>query len=456
MTPAARRLSVAARAAGLAWITALSGCESRAVPAGAGPGEPSEPSPNASILPAPLATGPETVPAAAAGDAGPSDAGTDAEVVPPVSAREDQAFPADFDEPHELAGVLLRGRFRWPDVTPPGRQPEMNVDALDRARSAATFDLDVTAAASGRLAVVLAAPRFVLAQGSEFRARTDHYGQVLLWPDRSRYGVVQAGALRSVLNERRGDVVPLAHIAGTSRGPSQALGYAAERVHFATPLGKLELEQAHVAAAGAGGALFCRFLVELASVHPDTPSCRSEYLPVRAEYTWLEGGAVVFEVTALERSSGLDPTALRVPPVGIGHRIGELPAPPDAPLVERTQLRGLRFRPAPARPAKDAPKDGLVLANGDDLLRYALLDSIPVARLGPHGGISLELLPGTYSVAARTFLGDEITPPTLTTVPGKLTLAEPALKEIPAADPTENGPGPRPPAPTRPLPGKSD
>jgi len=328
--------------------------------------------------------------------------------------------------------VVLRGRFRWPDVTPPGRQPEMNVEALDRARSAATFDLDVTAAAVGRLTIVLAAPRFLLAQGSEFRARTERYGQILLWPDRSRYVVVQAGALRSVLNERRADVVPLGHIAGTSRGASQALGYAAERVHFGTPLGKLELEQAHVAAAGAGGALFCRFLVELAGVHPDTTSCRAEYLPVRAEYSWLEGGAVVFEVTALERSMSLDPTALRVPPERIEHRIGELPAPPSALLVERNQLRSLRFRPAPVRPAKDAPKDGLLLANGDDLLRYALLDSVPVARLDPRAGLSLDPVPGTYSVAARTFLGDEVTPPTLTTVPGKLTLAEPAPREAPA------------------------
>jgi hypothetical protein len=438
-------------AALIAWLLLAFGCESRAVPADAGP---SEPSPNASILPAPLATGPEV--ARAALDAGSTDAGLDTELPPPSVAREDEALPADSEELHDASGVTLRARFRWPDVVLPGRLPEMNVDALDRARAAASFDLDITSAAVGRLRIGLAASRFVLAGGSEFRARSERYGHALVWPDHGRYVVIQAGALRTTLNERRADVIPLAHAAGSPRGPSQAFGFAAERVRFTTALGKLELDQAHVTAAGAGGALLCRFLVELVGIHPDCTACRAEYLPVRGEYVWSEGGAVVFEVIGLERSAALEVTTLRTPPEAAEHRIGELPAPPSALLVERTQLRAIRLRPAPVHPAKDAPKDGLLLVSADDLLRYALVDGLPVARVEPHAaGVLLDMIAGTYSVAVRTFLGDEVSPPATTTVPGRFVTTE-GLRQDSLNEPGEGSGPSRVPRPAAPAPRKAD
>jgi hypothetical protein len=420
-------------------VLAIAACESRPVPSDAGP---SEPSPNASILPAPLATGPD--PARATADAGPLDAGLDAETTPPTAAREDEALPVDAEELHDVSGIALRARFRWPDVALPGRLPEANADALERARAAATFDLEVAVAAAGRLRVTLAASRFVLAAGSELRARIERYGHALAWPDRSRYVVVQAGALRTVLNERRADVVPLAHLTGTPRGTAQALGYPTERLQFVTPLGKIALEQAQVTSAGLGGALLCRFLVELGGVHPDSAACRAELVPVRAEYSWSEGGAIVFEASTLERVSAFDPSALRMPPESSEHRIGELPLPPSALLLERPQLRAFRLRPAAVRPGKDAPKEGLLLVNGDDLLRYALLDGVPVARLEPHGsGLFLDVVAGTYAVAARTFLGDEQVPPTAATAPGRLATGETPRPEAQGAETGEGAPGTR-------------
>jgi hypothetical protein len=398
----------------------LTGCDAHGSPPNPGP---VEPSPNASILPAPLATGPDTQ--KAAGEAPASDAGVDAEAAPPASAREDQPLTADDEELHDLGGVTLHARFRWPDLALPPRLPETNSEALDRARSAATFELDANLAAAGRLRVVFATPRFVLPAGSELRARSANYGHALLWPDGAWYVVVQPGALRSLLNERRADVVPLAHVAGIARGASQTLGFPAERLSFVTALGRLELEQAHVAAAGAGGALLCRFVVELAGVHPDTAACRSELVPARAEYSWAEGGRLVFEVTELERSSALELTTLRAPPATASHRIGEVPVPDSALLVERGQLRTFRLRPTPLKPTKDGPREGLVVVNGDDLLRYALIDGVPVARLEAKSpGLVLDLVPGSYSASARTFLGDEVTPPSVVTAPGRFSTAE--------------------------------
>jgi hypothetical protein len=401
-------------------------CETRTVPTDAGP---SEPSPNASILPAPLATGIET--ARAPSDAGPSDAGLgDAEAAPPpVAAREDEPLAADTELREAsgvaLSGVTLRGRFRWPDVTPPPRVPETSADALDRARAAATFEVDVTSAAAGRLRVAIVSPRFVLPAGSELRARSGSYGHALVWPDGRRYVVVQPGALRTLLNERRADVVPLTRAAGTPRGNSQALGMASERITLTTPLGRLELEQAHAAGAGAGAALWCRFLIELAGVHPDSTACRPDLLPVRAEYFWSEGGRLLFEAIVIDRAPTLELAALKVPPEHAGHRIGEVPTPASALLAERAQLRSIRARPGIVRPSKDAPKEGLLLVNADDLLRYALIDGWPVARLEARGtGLLLDLIPGTYSLSVRSFLGDEVSAPVAVTVPGRVTTGE--------------------------------
>jgi hypothetical protein len=401
-------------------------CETRTVATDAGP---SEPSPNASILPAPLATGIET--ARPPSDAGPSDAGLgDAEAAPPpVPAREDEPLAADTELREAsgvaLSGVTLRGRFRWPDVTPPPRVPETSADALDRARAAATFEIDVTSAAAGRLRVAFVSPRFVLPAGSELRARSSSYGHALVWPDGGRYVVVQPGALRTLLNERRADVVPLTRAAGTPRGNSQAHGMASERITLTTPLGRLELEQAHATGAGAGATLWCRFLIELAGVHPESTACRPDLLPVRAEYFWTEGGRLLFEAIVIDRAPTLELTALKVPPEHAEHRIGEAPTPASALLAERAQLRSIRVRPGVVRPAKDAPKEGLLLVNSDDLLRYALIDAWPVARLEARGtGLLLDLIPGTYSLSVRSFLGDEVSAPVAVTVPGKVTTGE--------------------------------
>jgi hypothetical protein len=408
-------------AGGILWSVAALGCESRAVPADAGL---SEPSPNASILPAPLAASPETNRAQA--DAGlPSDAGLDAELPAPSAAREDSPLSDDGEELHDTSGVKLKGRFRWPDVVLPARLPETNSEALERARSSATFDVEVVCAAAGRLRVGLSSSRFVLPTGSELRARTVSYGHVLVWPDAGRYVTVQPGALRALLNERRADVIPLTHATGTPRGASQALGFPAERVALATPLGHVELEQAEVAAAGAGGPLLCRLLLELAGVHPDSAACRAELVPVRAEYSWSEGARLVFETSALERVPAFEASSLKVPPEHAEHRIGEVPTPSSSLLTERNLLRSIRLKPALVRPAKDAPKDGLLLVNADDLLRYALVDGWPVARLEARGGgLLLDLLPGTYSISVRTFLGDEATPPIVTSAPGRLVTGE--------------------------------
>jgi hypothetical protein len=397
-------------------------CESRPAPVDAGP---NEPSPNASILPAPLATAPErtgsTVDAST-----PTDAGADAEAAEPVRLREDRWLAEDTTELRETPGITLKARFRWPDVPAAPRPPEANGEALDRARGNSSFDV-VVELGGGRLRLRLAADRFLLPEGTEIRSRSDLFGHVLLWPDRSRYVTVQAGALRAVLNEHRTDTVELTHAAATPSGTGKPLGMPSEKSALVTPLGRLELEQANVTGALGDGVPLCRLLLELVGAAPGDPVCGSELVPVRADYAFAAGGRFSFETTALERVTAVDAAVLRVPPSGAEHRIGELPSVRSPLLLAPGQTRAFRTRPSARVEPKDGVNEGLLLVNADDLERYVLVDGIPVVRLPPGGaGVVLDLVPGNYVVSSRSFLADDVSPPVAVTVPSRFQLGVPS------------------------------
>ncbi|HEY0465469.1 MAG TPA: hypothetical protein VGC79_14740, partial [Polyangiaceae bacterium] len=172
-----------------------------------------EPSPNASILPAPLAS---EVPGGAKAngednehhDAGhPAlDAGADAPPPEPRALREDQALSRE--TPHENSGFSLGARLRWLDAAAGPRVPEQNPEGVQRARDAGGFDL-VVDLAGGRMRFAFASRAFTLPAGTELHARDDLYGHTLLWPNRTTYTVLPPGTLRSVLSQQRADVVPL-------------------------------------------------------------------------------------------------------------------------------------------------------------------------------------------------------------------------------------------------------
>jgi hypothetical protein len=403
---------------------AVAACDGR--PSSAPDAGPTEPSPNASILPAPLATGLEQAPSGPR-DAGTVDADADAELVVPEWPREDRALGEDLWEPSDLSGLLLAARFRWPDVAPPVRLPEANADALARLAEGTRFDATIELSAAGRLRFVFSSKSFALPRGSELRARTEALGHVVVWPDRTRYAVIQPGTLRAVLNERRADAESLSHAKATAAGEGQAHGFPTEKSRFTTSFGRVDLEQARVAGAGGGGVLLCRSLLEMAGIHPDAPVCSAELVPVRAEYAWSSNGRLAFEVTSLLRVAAVEPDGFAIPPRDAEHRVGELPDPSRALLAGRAELRALRNKAAPSGEPRDggAPKEGLLAANGGDLASYLLVDGVPVAHLAARGGdVLLDLVSGTYAVQARDFLATEITVPIITTVPARFVVSE--------------------------------
>jgi hypothetical protein len=393
-------------------------CESRPATVDAGA---NEPSPNASILPEPLATAPERAGAGADASA-PVDSGADALAREPERLREDRWLPDDTSELREAAGITLKARFRWPEVPVAPRPPEANGEALDRARGASSFDVTVELGA-GRLRLRLTSDRFLLPEGTELRSRTDYFGHVLLFPDRSRYVTVQSGALRNLLNERRTDVVELTHAPAASLGTGRPLGLTSEKAAFVTSLSRLELEQAKITGSVDDGVPLCRLLLELAGAAPDNPACGRELVPVRAEYVFAAGGRLLFETTALERVLAVDVAGLRVPPAGAEHRIGELPSVRSPLLLGSGQTRAFRTRPAARVEPRDGVKEGLLVVNADDLPKYVLVDGVPAVRLPPGGaGVVIDLLPGSYEISSRSFLSDEMSAPVAVGVPSRFQL----------------------------------
>jgi hypothetical protein len=410
-------------------LGALLGLGCQTEPVDPGKQKPAEPSPNASILPAPLSSdvGDGKEPHEDAGD-GHSDAGVPVE---PTFAREDTALRAD-TELRDLGGIALKARFRWLDLALPSRLPEANLEAVERARNALSFDVEVELTATGRLRLELASDAFVMPRGTEIRARADVYGHAVVWPDSRSYVVLPPGTLRSALNERRADAIPLVRPKPVEGQAPALLGVPVERQRLTTQLGRLDIDQAQLPGSGLGGPLLCRLLLELVAANPESSACDPEFVPLRAEYSWAEGGKAAFEVARWTRLPSVPAEGVMVPPRSAAFKRGELPPPGPPLLLDGAELSRFRLRPSgnPERREPHGVKEGLLVVNRGELAGYLLIDGAPVLRVEPRGGdVTLPLVSGTYSVAARDFLGSTNLAPAVTVVPARVVLSDLADSE---------------------------
>lgn len=421
MRPVLRPLLVAS-------LLVLGACESRrSEPTGAPSAN--EPSPNASVLPAPLAAGPskgagkDAVHAATDASAAPS-----AVPEPPRPIREDDSLSPE-TELRAAPGLSLEARLRWLDPPPPPRPAEGNADALAKARDKTSFELTLELSSLGRLRVGFASKSLPLPLGTELRARDDRFGFVLLWPGQESYTPLPPGTLRAVLAETRVDVTPLSEPTVALVGSGNLLGLATQRQRLENGFGRLELEQAVAPAAGSSGVLFCRLLLELLAVAPESSACRNEWVPLRAEYTWAGGGRFELEVTRLTRKSELPIEGLAVPPSSTAARRGELPGPPFMALLDERELGDLHTRalPPPEKPDPNAPKLGLAFQNRSDGPRYLLVDGVPVVWLRANAEwLVTGLKTGRYAVQARDFFGAEVSAQKAVELPARYTIGDDA------------------------------
>ena len=322
----------------------------------------------------------------------------------------------------EVPGVTLDAAFRWRDLPPTPRAPEVSADGLREAQKITALTLKIDLAEAGRMRAELTGAAFPLAPHTEIRARSDHYGNLLVWPGATGYRVVPPGALRALLGERRMDVTPLSPGSPRPQGDGRRLGLAVRKVEIGSSVATVRLELGKVPESGEGGALLCRALVELGGVDPRTSACQPGEVPLSAAYTWQEGGGIAFEVSAVTRRTDLPASTLLAPPPGLTHLSSELPGVPRGIFLGRETLTAFRTAaitlPAPRDP--QVPGEGFVAVNLSDRLMVLLLDSVPVLWVPAHGEQYVIGPPrGRYVAQWRSFLGEKVAPPQPVEIPGR-------------------------------------
>ena len=394
-------------------------------------------SPNASILPAPLAT---------EADEGPHDAAVpdgapiglmadpqgrlivpDASAPPPGVLRGDEAVAAEPPTTKDLTGATLEAVFRLRNVPPAPRGPEISQDGIKAAAALTVPKWKIDLTDTGRMRVEFASRAMPLPQRSEIRARTDRYGHIVLWPDATDYRVVPPGALRTVLGERRVDVTPLSPGVARPLGDGKRLQLPTRKVEITSSLGSVRLELGKSAEIGEGGALLCRALVEIVGVDPRTPVCQSGEVPLAAAYTWQDGGGIDFEVTTITRRTDIPTNETLVPPPGATYQASGLPASPGGVFLTREEVAAFRTSALQLAPAADplAPGEGFVAVNASDMLAYVLVDGVPVVAVPPNDQrYVIGTVRGRYVIQWRTFLGDRIGPASPLDLPARFTFGE--------------------------------
>ena len=392
-------------------------------------------SPNASILPAPLATeapdlpdasgaatrldtGPQGMPADSAGRLIVADAGAPV----PDALRADPMAP-ESPTTREVAGLTLDAVFRWRDVPAPPKGPEVSADGLREAQKLTALTWKIDLAEPGRMRIEFTSRALPLPAHAEIRARADRYGNLVLWPMATQYRVIQPGALRTVVGERRVDVTPLAVGTIRQQGEGRRLGLVTRKIEMGSSLGTLKLELGKAPEVGEGGPLLCRALVEINGIDPKTTACQAGEVPLSAVYAWQAGGGVTFEVTTLTKRTDVALNGMLTPPPSAAYAATGLPAVPHGIFLSKDELTAFRSAPLTLPPSTDtsAPGEGFVAVNHSDTLFYLLLDGVPVVAVPPGSDrYVIGPLRGRYTAQWRTFLGEKVSPPQAVEMPARL------------------------------------
>ena len=398
-------------------------------------------SPNASILPAPLATETPEQPDASgpviAIDAGPQGIPADSAgrlVVPDAGAPLPEALRADPIAPEsptsrEVSGLSLDAVFRWKDVAAPPKAAEVSADGLREALKLTALTWKIDLADAGRMRIEFTSRALPLPAHAEIRARADRYGNLVIWPMATEYRVIQPGALRTVVGERRVDVTPLALGTVKAQGEGRRLGLVTRKVEIGSSLGTLRLELGKSTEVGDGGQLLCRVLVEMNGIDPKTSVCQPGEVPLSAGYAWTSGdpakpaGGVTFEVTTLTKRTDVALNGMLTPPPGAAFAATGLPAVPHGIFLSKDELAAFRTAPLPLPPSTDsaAPGEGFVAVNRSDTLLYLLLDGVPVVAVPPASDrYVIGPVRGHYVAQWRTFLGERVYPAQTVEMPARL------------------------------------
>lgn len=353
----------------------------------------------------------------------------------PRPFRPDSKLTTDALTREEQVGLTLQAAFVPRALPKPPQAAEVFQPGIDAAAKATGPLVGITMTAIGRMKLIFESRALPLSYHAELRARFDRYGTLVFWPGSTRYRVAPAGALRTVLGERRVDVTALSPGQKTLSSDGKRLGNPTRDVELVSPLGRVKLELARFPEAGLGGPLLCRALVEMMGIDPASPECLPEEVPLAASFDWVGGGGLDFVVSSLEKRSDLSPGEILVPPPAAERSEDGLPETLDGVLLSQDELKAFRTMAVEAHtndPA--APPDGLIADNGRDQPMTLYLDGVPVVTVpaldrryivGPKQG--------RYVAQWRTFLGDRVEDPQPVEVPS-------ILRSVPLPTQADAGP----------------
>jgi len=427
--------------AGLLALTALlSGCTADRAPVA----EPSDAgaSPNASLQPAPRAVEPPPVATDASSQ---SRSGglvldslgrlvvPDGGLPPPEPLRSDGPLPSDPLPANATAsGVTLMVELKWADVPAPPKGVGVSAEGIKTGKELTTHKWTVDLSDAGRMRLEFSSRAFLLPMRTELRSRLERWGHVLVWPNQTAYRALSVGSLRTLLGERRVDVMPL--VAGTVRatGDGKRMGHAVKKHEIASSLGTLKLEIAKATDAGEGGSLYCRTLVEIAGVDPKSALCQSSEVVLYAEYAWKGGGTIAVEVTNLVKRTDMSAGQFLVPPPGAGYNRSGLPGTAGNVFLTREEVMALRSQANQALgPVRDpkAPGEGFLAVNKSDMPLYVLLDGVAMVDVPANAErYVIGTIRSEYVVQWRSFLGERVIPAAVVALPARLE------HPVPAAD----------------------
>jgi hypothetical protein len=420
------------------------GCDSKPQPEGSPPLG-NAPSPNASILPAPLAPPGEIVGEKGTARGGPP-VGLPADSAGRLIVREPEPPPPEplhvntplerdtLDTKSAATGLSLKAIWRLFDLPAPPPAPEVSAKGIEAAAEAVEPSMSIDLAHAGRMRIGIDAPVFPLPPLAELRARTDTYGHALVWPNGLGYRLLAPGSLRTLFAERRPDVTPLVRSKPKAEGNGRLHGVPTTLSRLETEIGSVVLEQGIFSGSGPAGPLLCRFLVELIAVDPATDACKDDAVPLAARFQWARGGRAHFEVREVTHRQDLAPAAVLVPPPAASFQPGEMPPDAAGVFLNLEQLAAFRVRPAAAEapPPPGAPGEGIIAVNHTRALRYLVVDGVLVAWVRPRSErYIIGPKAGRYSVGWRDFLGTQVEPPTLLDLPARVEIGNEEAETIP-------------------------
>jgi hypothetical protein len=343
-------------------------------------------------------------------------------MLPPIALREDSRLAADALTARDAVGATLEAEWKAGDWPGPFTTPESDRERLNELRNATRWLLRIDLAASGRMRLSLNGRGFALDSGTELRARLDLFGHFLVWPSETRYRPLTPGTIRQLFEDGRADVGGLVPLQAKPAGSGRLLEWETERASTSTAIGQLTIERAPSLSVGTAGRLVCRWLVEFINGDPASDLCLDDAVPLRAAFEFPSGGKGEFVVMRVIRKQEFAASSISVPPMGATVNLAELPR---GAQVSGQSLALIRSRPASFVTGKPLSAGvGLLATNHALGLRALLVDGVVAAWLWPGEERSIpELLPGTYSVAWRDFLGVSREQPASVTVPAHVSLA---------------------------------